>query len=83
MLQRNQPKRWQAMVLIVIMAAAGWLFLLKNWQYAAPNLEASWHMAVQFSPAMLAVAAVGLILADQCSHGAHRASAVRRDREEI
>ncbi len=83
MAKRNQPKRWQALALSVIMAAAGWLFVLRNWQNAASNLEASWHLAVQYSPAMLAVAAVGLVLADHCSHGSNRASAVRRDREGI
>jgi hypothetical protein len=65
MAKRKQPDRWESMMLAAVLAVAGTLFLFDKLSSLMRHSTLSLQTIGHFSPLLLVVMGVSLILADQ------------------
>lgn len=67
MAHKDQPERWESLILTAALAVAGTLFLFDRlWSLAHVSGSFS-HLLLHWSPAFLVVAGVSLMLADNAT----------------
>ena len=73
MAHKNQPDRWESLILTASLAVAGTLFLFDRLGSLARVISSLPHSILHLSPVILAVTGVSLMLADMrtAANGKH------------
>jgi hypothetical protein len=65
MKRRNQPERWESIIIAAAMAVAGTLFMFDKLGSLVRSGMLSWQTTLHGAPMLLAVIGVGLLFADR------------------